>query len=370
VGGGKADVVVGVIAEQPGRPRERGLTRRLAVGGTADGSVRMYDPADGKGYVADGSVSVFPGGVVVRAVVADVNGDGAPDQVFGAGPGGGSRVRVVFGVPDDIAPVALPAPPVEFDAFEPAFTAGVFVAAADLDGDRKAEVVVTPDQGGSGRVSIFAVAPGSAPARRDNFFGIADATFRGGARPAVGDVNGDGRPDLIVAAGFGGGPRVAIFDGQQLLANAVEPGRLVGDFFAFPGEDAERLRNGVYGAAGDLNADGKAELVFGGGPGGGPRVYALDGAKLAADLAAAYAAPVANFFAAGDADARGGVRLAVKDLDGDGVADLVAASGENRASRVRVYASSGFPRANGAEPPLAQELDPFGAVLADGVFVG
>jgi hypothetical protein len=271
---------------------------------------------------------VFPAGVVVRTAVADVNGDGTPDQVYGAGPGGGSRVRVVFGVPDDIAPVVLPAPPVGFEAFEPSYTGGVFVAAADLDGDDKAEVVVTPDQGGSGRVSVYAVAPGGAVTQRDNFFGIADANFRGGARPAVGDVNGDGRPDLIVAAGFGGGPRVAIFDGRQLLANAVEPGRLVGDFFAFPGVDAERLRNGVYPAAGDLNADGKADLVFGGGPGGGPRVYVLDGAAVATGPTSAYAAPVANYFA-GDAAGRGGVRLAIKDVDGDGTADVIAASGEN-----------------------------------------
>ena len=54
------------------------------------------------------------------------------------------------------------------------------------------------------------------------------------------------------------------------------PPKLVGDFFVFE----PTLRNGVFVAAGDLNGDGKAEVVFGGGPGGGPRVMALDGAAV------------------------------------------------------------------------------------------
>ena len=50
-----------------------------------------------------------------------------------------------------------------------------------------------------------------------------DANFRGGARAAVGDVNGDGTPDLLVAAGFGGGPRVAIYNGKTVLQPVAGP---------------------------------------------------------------------------------------------------------------------------------------------------
>jgi hypothetical protein len=75
---------------------------------------------------------------------------------------------------------------------------------------------------------------------------------------------------------------------------------------------------------------------------------------------------LANFFA-GDSSLRGGVRVALRDVNGDRRADLLAGSGQNEAARVRVY-RAGVLLANG---PAEQELDPFGgAVLANGVFVG
>ena len=62
-----------------------------------------------------------------------------------------------------------------------------------------------------------------------------------GARAALGDVTGDGTPDLAVAAGFLGGPRVALFNGTTVTTAAV-PTQVVGDFFAFPGPDATTPR--------------------------------------------------------------------------------------------------------------------------------
>jgi hypothetical protein len=75
--------------------------------------------------------------------------------------------------------------------------------------------------------------------------------------------------------------------------------------------------------------------------------------------------PLADFFA-GDPALRGGVRVLLRDADGR--ADLVTGSGEGEPSRVRVYRSANL-LAN-PSPASDQDLDPFGAVLADGVFVG
>src|SRR5205823_12414959 len=108
---------------------------------------------------------------------------------------------------------------------------------------------------------------------------------------------------------------VEIHDGKAVAAG--DYAALIGSgFFAFDGSDAQTLRNGVFLAVGDVNGDGFADLVAGGGPGGGPRVLVLDGKMLSAgDVAGSYAAPVANFFF-GDGSARGGVRVATADADG------------------------------------------------------
>ena len=64
-----------------------------------------------------------------------------------------------------------------------------------------------------------------------------------------------------------------------------------------------------------------------------------------------------------------GARVAAKDFDGDGRADVAVGSGAGSPSRVRLYAGKDF--AGGGEPGTHQDLDPLaGAVLADGVYVG
>ncbi|HUR55413.1 MAG TPA: Ig-like domain repeat protein, partial [Gemmataceae bacterium] len=341
-----------------------GPGERLAVGGNPDGSVSVYDTPDSSGlYTRTATVSPFaglPAGLNVRTASADVDGDGASDVVVVTGPGTPIRVAVVSGA--DNKTVLVPA----FDPFGDNFTGGGFVAALDIDADGKAEFVVTPDQGGGPRVSIFSLVNG-ARSLRANFFGIDDPNFRGGARAALGDVNKDGTPDLAVAAGFLGGPRVALFNGTTLFGT---PTRLISDFFAFPGADAQTLRNGVFVALGDMNGDAFADLMFGGGPGGAPRVFVLSGARVVAnDVAGAQETPLVNFFVAGNSADRGGVRVAAKDGDGDNRADIVTGSGERTLDQVRVYYAANFPGAS--EPSNFQSIIPFGIDnLPGGVFVG
>ncbi|MBX9585037.1 MAG: hypothetical protein K2X87_32430, partial [Gemmataceae bacterium] len=333
----------------------------------AGGAAPVFAP-DGAGRYAtspDATLNPFLGfGGAIRSAKADVNGDTIPDRVLVTGPGTPVRFAVISGA--DNATVLVP-PTAPFRGSED-FVGGGFVAAADIDRDGKAEWAVTPDQGGGPRVTLFSLAGGQAQVRA-NFFGITDdPNFRGGCRPALGDVNADGVPDIAVAAGFLGGPRTALFDGRTVLGG--NPAKLIGDFFAFPGDDAVRLRNGSFVAVGDLDGDGYGELVFGGGPGGAPRVFALSGALVSAgNVTGAYAAPVANFFVDGNAADRGGVRVAVADADADGRADLLAGSGQNNPARVRVYLGRNV--TGPAEPTTFQDLQPFGgAVLADGVYVG
>jgi hypothetical protein len=74
---------------------------------------------------------------------------------------------------------------------------------------------------------------------------------------------------------------------------------------------------------------------------------------------------VANFFA-GDESNRGGVRVAVKDLDGDNKADVVVGDGEGAGSRVTAYLGSVL-ATGAATPDFAFDAYP-GSV--GGVYVG
>jgi hypothetical protein len=318
----------------------------FAVGRDAGGppTVIRYDPTGAPAQQFDAFGSTFGGGV--RVASADFSRDGVPDVVVGNGPGVAAQVFVIDGVTQ--APLFSNAP------FELGFTGGVYVAAGDLTGDGVPEVVISPDQGGGPRVRVFDGA--NRFAQIIDFFGIEDPAFRGGARTAVGDVNGDGVGDLVVAAGFLGGPRVTGYDGKTLATG--QPVRVFADFFAFE----QSLRNGVFVAAGDLDGDGKAEVIAGGGPSGGPRVTAFSGADLLSNRRTA----VANFFA-GDPNNRGGIRLAVANLDDDTRADLVTGSGTAAGTRVTAY--FGVSLTPTATPEAAFAFDAFEG-STNGVFVG
>ncbi|WP_202920290.1 Ig-like domain-containing protein [Urbifossiella limnaea] len=299
----------------------------------ADGSVR--------GTVQPFTRDESPFGV--RVAVADVTGDGVPDVIAGTAPGVPAAVRVLDGVTG--------ATLFSRDVFE-GFTGGVYVAAGDMNGDGKSEIVVTPDQGGGARVLVFDGATGTQLA---SFFGIQDPNFRGGARVAVGDLNADGVADLLVSAGFGGGPRVAGYDGASVAAGQ-EPKKLFNDFFLF----APDLRDGVFVTVGDVDGDGYGDVIGGAGPGGAPRVLTLSGFDL---VTSNTLTPVANFFA-GPTTLRGGVQVTAKDFDGDGRTDLVTGSGDTGA--VFVYGNAAL---NAADPQADGGLDMLPGLLP-GVRVG
>src|SRR5262249_10495328 len=107
------------------------------------------------------------------------------------------------------------------------------------------------DAGGGPEVKVYA-----GPTRSLVFdFYAYDPRFPGGVRVAVGDVNGDGIPDIVTAPGPGGGPDVRVFDGRT--------GAMIRDFMAYD----FRFTGGVYVAVGDVNHDGFADIITGAGEG-------------------------------------------------------------------------------------------------------
>ena len=130
-----------------------------------------------------------------------------------------------------------------------------------------------------------------------------------------GDFNGDGIGDMVVGAGEGGGPAVAIIDSQT--------GRVITSFFAFDPE----FRGGIDLASLDFNLDGVMDIIVGAGPGGGPHVKIFNGKDLS--LLFSFYAYANNF--------SGGVSICALDVNDDGIRDLVTGAGAGGAPHVKVW---------------------------------
>lgn len=152
---------------------------------------------------------------------------------------------------------------------------------------------------------------------------------------------------LVAAVSQGGGPHVRIFDRDF---------GLLGQFFAY----AQKFRGGVSIAVGDVDGDGADEIVTVPGVGGGPHVRIFDqngGLK-------------GQFFAY-DAGYRGGLRVTVGDINGDGSADIIVTPLRGSRRDVKVFQADGslitrfvpYPKANVANINLAVgDIDGDGSV--------
>jgi hypothetical protein len=259
------------------------------------------------------------GGIVVA--MGDVNGDGVLDAIAGAGPGGGPRVRVISG--QDGAALH------DFFAFDQGFTGGISVAAGDLDGDGRSDLIVgTLSQ--SALVRAFNGANGQ---QMYSFFPF-DQVNTDGVFVAAGDLDGDGRDDMIVGAGAG--PRVSVFSGQN--------GTPIRSFFAY----SDGYRGGVTVASGDLDGDGRSEIMTG----------TASGVAQVKVFSGATGGQLHSFLPFGAF--RGGVRVAAGDLDGDGRSDLIAGSAVGGAT-VKVF--------NGQSMNETASFFPYGSNATQGIFL-
>ncbi|MCS6853001.1 MAG: Ig-like domain repeat protein [Gemmataceae bacterium] len=185
--------------------------------------------------------------------------------VTGADAGGGPHVRLF-----NTALVELSS----FFAYDPSFRGGVRVAAGDTNGDGTAEIITGAGPGGGPHVRVFdALNPAVVLA---SFYAYSP-TFRGGIYVAAGDLTGNGRADIVTGAGVTGGSHVRSFDGlgNQLPIPA-------GSFFAYA---ALNFPFGIRVATALVRPNSNTlDIVTGPGPDVSPLVLAYNPATLFADL--------------------------------------------------------------------------------------
>ena len=256
------------------------------------------DISDTGGYVPEG------------LVVADVNADGKPDLIVANGCASGctnnninGSVGVLLGNGDGTFQTAM--------SYDSGGYGTDSVAVADLNGDGKLDIVVTSSCANSGLQCVGNGVVGVLLGNGDGTF-QAVGTYNSGAylaySVAIADLNGDGKPDIVVA-NFCGSDNCATGDGSiaVLLGNGDGTFQTAVNY-------GSGGSNPVSVAVADVNGDGK------------PDVVALNGSSAAVGVLLGNGDgtfQTATSYPTGEA---GDDALVVVDINGDDKPDVVVAS--------------------------------------------
>lgn len=305
--GGYYDVIVTNSDGQSGT-LERGFT--ITVGGetpktehTADGPV----PFTGERPVAAGGGffthdESFRGGFF--STTADLTGDSRAEIVVGTGEGFGPQVKVFDADGNVLA---------SFFAYATHLRSGVRVTIGDVDGNGTKEIITSPGPGGRPHIRIFNY---DGTLYHPGFFAL-DGLFQGGAFITAGDVNEDGKDEIVVTAGPGGGPQVTVHNST---------GTTLANFFAY---DQNTFRKGIKPITLDFDNDGRFEILTGPVT-GAPHIQMF---SIQPNLIK----QLNPGFYAFDPDYQGGVSLAGGDIDGDGRDEIIVGVGAGADPIVRVF---------------------------------
>jgi hypothetical protein len=190
---------------------------------------------------------------------------------------------------------------------------GQGIASGDVDGNDEDEIVVGSPAGAEPYINIY----GPNGDLRGRFL-VYDRNFKGGFSVAVADINDNGKAEIIVGAGVGGGPHVRIFDHKGILK---------GQFFAYE----KSFHGGANVAAGNIDGRGAAEIIVARGQGGEPEVKIFD---RHGNLQGQFFVYEKSF--------RGGVQLAIANTDGrndNNKDEIIVAPGSGREPLIKIFSN-------------------------------
>ena len=230
--------------------------------------------------------------------------------ITGAGPSGGPHVRSF----DNRGNIEYY--PFNLFAYAKTYRGGVRVAIGDIDTDGKDEIITGTGENGGPHLRVFEK---DGTQRGIEFFPF-DENFRGGMDVASGDFDGDGKDDIAVSQFSKGQAWVKVYKyndaGTILFENNV-----------FGSAEC-----GATVAMGDVDLDGRDEIIVGAGTGGGPQIRVFD-----YDSNHLVGIPKPIQFFAFHPDSRTGIDVATGDVDGDGKAEIAASQLKNGQAWVKVY---------------------------------
>jgi hypothetical protein len=246
----------------------------------------------------------------ISVAVADVNGDGKPDLIV-ANECGDSKcatsgtVGVLLGNGDGTFQTAA--------TFGSGGYSALSVAALDVNGDGKPDLLVANGCGAPSQTCSGDGVVGVLLDNGDGTFQTAVSYDSGGQYAyaiAVADVNGDGKPDLLVANWSSSSVGVLLGNGDGTFQAAVT--------YDSGGQRTKSI------AVADVNGDGKLDVIVGNQcPSGSSCDYSKDGSVsvLLGNGEGTFQTAMPY-----DAGGHGALSVAVADVNGDGNADIVVAN--------------------------------------------
>lgn len=202
-----------------------------------------------------------------------------------------------------------------FDGAREGETLGASVTAiGDLNGDGVPEIVAggPQDQLAIGTALVFSGATG---ATLFELYPIEIRGFFGASLAALGDIDGDNIPDLLVGAPFTSSP-TGFGMGSALVFSGAS-GRLL---YNFLGPEAGTYMGFSVGAAGDLDGDGIADLILGTPYGARGGIIGVGTLFLRSGRTGEL---IARIEGQRPGDSLGWSAVGTADLDGDGMPDLL-----------------------------------------------
>ena len=389
-GDGRADLIVG--AEGNDRTGTNAEGAAYVVFGKDDGATVSLGALGAGGFKIVGALAGDNAGAAV-AGIGDVNDDGTPDVAVGAPGADDNPLEVVPGDRENAGTVFVVHGKATATAVDlQSLTAGYVIAGASIDQAAGTSVAGPGDLNGDGRADVLVGAPGTNAASRagsgaayaiyspavsggvvdiaalgPNGYAVSGAAAGDAAGTSVatgGDLNGDGRADLLIGApgaspaGRSGAGTAYVVFGAPSGVDLANPGDRAA---IYTGAAAGDAAGSALASPGDLNGDGRADLLIGapgaspaGRSGAGTAYLLTTVATGGGDLAAVGAdglrvqGPIGGA-AAGTAVAGPG------DLNGDGKPDLVVgapgASENGRTGSGSAYLLLGLDEPGLAYPP-------------------